>query len=95
MSDVVRAIRKKFPVRNIPKNQFFWNTISSSRTRLANLSNEETLAYLVFTFEEDWNIDSGHLVLLNKEGATVIDTCETYGYDSRRIIVISEVKKIK
>jgi hypothetical protein len=92
-ADVIRAIRKRFPVRCIHKNKFFGKPISSCRSRIRSISDDDTLAYVIFTFERDWEIETGHLILLNRNAQTVVDTCEVYGFDSRKIIVISEIRK--
>ena len=95
MADLVRAIRSRFKVRDTRK-AYFGECVSNVRKELKERSTDNTLGYVAFVFERDWELQTGHVIFLNRDGKTLVDTCEAFwGFDSRRVICLAEVSGVR
>lgn len=87
LDDIFRAIQKKYSMRDLTPS--FQNMPISKvrRTLRREYAHEEPIAFLVYLFS---NTDY-HVLLLDENGKTLVDTDPAEGYDPRQIMFIHAI----
>jgi hypothetical protein len=92
LGDCERALKKKYKLVE-HTNEFLNKTISSIRQDLkAESAHVRTFAYFVFTYMMENGVEVGHVILLDKNGKTLVDSMDMHnGYDKRKVSCIHAI----